>query len=71
MDGGLNIITKEGERRTIETDTVLLATPPIPSTELFETLKGKVHEVYLIGDSKEPRGILDAISDGFTISRTI
>jgi 2-enoate reductase len=70
-DKGLAIITKVGERKTIEADTVVMVTPPIPNTELYDALKGKVNELYLIGDGKEPRTILDAISDGAEIGRTI
>ena len=67
VDKGLTIITREGERETLEADTILVATPPIPNTELFNALKSKVREIYLIGDSKEPRTILYAISDGSQI----
>ncbi|MFC2066609.1 FAD-dependent oxidoreductase [Chloroflexota bacterium] len=70
-DKGLTIVTREDKRQTIEADTILVATPPIPNTELFNALKSKISEVYLIGDSKEPRSILDAISDGSQIGRMI
>ena len=70
-DRGLIIITKEGERRIIEADTVSMATPPVPNTELFDALKGKVNELYLIGDAKEPDTILNAINDGSQIGRII
>ena len=68
---GITIITKDGETRTIEADTILATVPPVPNTELFEALKGRVPEVYMIGDCKEPRLILEAISDGSRIGRAI
>lgn len=68
---GLIVITKEGQRQTIEADSIVLATPPVANNGLFDSLKGTVKELYLIGDAKEPRTILEAISDGFQIGRTI
>jgi 2,4-dienoyl-CoA reductase (NADPH2) len=62
---GLVIVTKKGERRTIEADTIIPAVPLTPNTKLLETLKGKVAEVYLIGDCSERRVILDAVSAGY------
>ena len=42
-----------------------------PNYEFYDAIKEKVPEVYVVGDSKEPRGILEAISDGFEIGRRI
>ena len=70
-DKGLTITTEEGKRQTIEADTIIPVLPFKPNTELFNTMKGKVPEVYLIGDSSEPRLILDAIADGWRITNGI
>jgi len=70
-DKGLTIITKEGERRTIEADTIVPAIPLRPNTELFQALEGKVPEIYPIGDCREPHLILEAIADGSRIGRAI
>ena len=68
---GISITTKEGERRSIEADTILVITPPVPNSELFTALKGRVPEVHMIGDCKEPHSVLEAIADGFRIGHTI
>ena len=65
---GLVVTTKEGERKTIEADTVVLAAGSIPDRELYEEVKGKVSETYLAGDCVEPRTIRDAIADGYRIA---
>ena len=70
-DKGLAIITKEGEKLTIEADSIVLALPLAPNTGLLESLKGKVPEVYAIGDCKEPLLIADAISDGMEVARSL
>jgi NADPH-dependent 2,4-dienoyl-CoA reductase/sulfur reductase-like enzyme len=62
---GLVITTKGGETRTLETDTVLLTGGAKPNPGLFEAFEGKGPKVYVVGDSNEPRGILEAIKDGF------
>ncbi|MFH1650685.1 MAG: FAD-dependent oxidoreductase [Chloroflexota bacterium] len=68
---GLVIIDREGIERTIEADTILVAVPPKPNIALLRALEGKVPEVYLIGDGREPRLIIDAIADGFRVGRVV
>jgi len=65
---GLVLITKEGERKTIQADTIVLAAGSTPNTKLFNELKGKVPEIYLVGDSVKPRNIMEAITDGSRIA---
>jgi 2,4-dienoyl-CoA reductase (NADPH2) len=68
---GLTIVNKEGERRTIEADTIVPAVPLTPNTKLLETLQGKVAEVYLIGDCREPRVIIDAVAAGYRVANAL
>ena len=70
-DKGLVITTKEGDRQTIEADSIVPAMPLAPNTELLESLEGKVPEIYAIGDCNEPRLIVDAIADGWNVARKI
>lgn len=70
-DRGLVITDKEGKRRTIEADTIVLAAGATPNTELFESLEGKVPEIHLAGDCLKPRRIMDAIHDGARLGREI
>ncbi len=68
---GLTITTKDGQRQTLEADNILVALSPQPNTALFEALRGKVPEVHLIGDGREPLTMGDAIYDGSRIGRVI
>jgi 2,4-dienoyl-CoA reductase (NADPH2) len=70
-DNGLTIVTKEGERRTLEADTIVPAAPLTPNTGLLETLQGKAAEVYFIGDCNEPKVIIDAVAAGYRIANTL
>ena len=68
---GVIITTRDGEKRTIEADTVVLAAGSVPDTALYDAIKGKFAEVYRIGDCAEPRTIRDAISEGFRTGQKI
>jgi pyruvate/2-oxoglutarate dehydrogenase complex dihydrolipoamide dehydrogenase (E3) component len=68
---GLTIINKHNEKETIEADTIIPALPLTPNMGLYESLKGKVPELYAIGDCQEPLLIVDAISKGMETARLI
>ncbi|TET49122.1 MAG: hypothetical protein E3J57_01200 [Dehalococcoidia bacterium] len=68
---GVIITTKDGEKRTIEADTVVLAAGFVSDTALYKAIKDKVSEVYCVGDCVEPRTIRDAISEGFRTGQKI
>ena len=60
---GLDIIDKEGNRRVIEADTVVLAAGSRPNSGLARELEGRVR-VCSVGDCVEPRLIMEAINEG-------
>jgi len=66
------VVEKEGRRETISgIDTIVLAMGTKSVNKLAKQLKGKVAEVYVIGDASEPRKVVDAISEGAEIARKI
>jgi 2,4-dienoyl-CoA reductase-like NADH-dependent reductase (Old Yellow Enzyme family)/thioredoxin reductase len=70
-DNGLTLVTKEGEQRTIEADSVICALPFAGNHDLEDALQGKVPEVYSIGDCDEPGLIPDATSAGWKIGNAL
>lgn len=60
-----------GNRTTISADTVILAAGRVSVNELEEKLKGKVTELYTVGDCVSPRRIMEAIHEGFGVSMFI
>ncbi|MGD0795293.1 MAG: FAD-dependent oxidoreductase [Dehalococcoidales bacterium] len=70
-DKGLVIRAAEGYNRTIPADSIVPATHFSPDTTIFQTLQGKVPEIYAVGDCAEPKLIVDAIGSGFAIARRI
>jgi 2,4-dienoyl-CoA reductase (NADPH2) len=68
---GLTIINREGQKVTLEADSIIPALPMTPDMELGKTLAGKVAEIYAVGDCKEPLLIADAIGTGSRIARGV
>jgi len=64
-EAGVVIRTGEGERKVIEVDTVVLAAGAVPNTELLAALQGKAARVFSVGDCAEPRGIREAVEEGY------
>ena len=70
-DEGLVVTTKEGERKTLEADSIITTLPLLPDAGLLSSLEGKVPEIYQIGDCRESGLMHDAIADGSRIARKI
>jgi 2,4-dienoyl-CoA reductase (NADPH2) len=68
---GLSIIDRDGKKRLLEADTIVPALPLTPNRSLAASLKGKVPEVYEVGDCVAPSVIADAIGTGLGAARTI
>ncbi len=64
-DGGMAIVDKDGKKHLVEFNTIVMAAGSKPNKKLFTDLKGKVPELYLVGDAKETRYVIDAVSEGF------
>ena len=70
-DEGLVITTREGERKTLSADTILVALPYLPNYEIMKRLEGKAPVVYDVGSGREPGLIVNAIADGARIGHKI
>jgi 2,4-dienoyl-CoA reductase-like NADH-dependent reductase (Old Yellow Enzyme family)/thioredoxin reductase len=70
-DRGLLITNREGEETTIAADTVVIATGGKPNKALLEDIRSAVPAVYSAGDCVEPRGIAEAMADGYRIGLEI
>jgi len=56
---------EDGKELKLEGDTIVLAMGAKPENHLYYDLSNKVLNLYLIGDAKEPRQIMEAVSEGF------
>jgi 2,4-dienoyl-CoA reductase-like NADH-dependent reductase (Old Yellow Enzyme family)/thioredoxin reductase len=68
---GVEYRTAEGKDETLEVDNVILAIRRQPHTELAKSLRGKISELYEIGDCRSPGRILSAVHDGAYVGREI
>ena len=70
-DNGV-VVDRDGQEETIGgADSIVLALGTKSVNKLAEQLKGKVSEVHVIGDAKEPRKAMDAIHEGAKVARAI
>jgi 2,4-dienoyl-CoA reductase-like NADH-dependent reductase (Old Yellow Enzyme family)/thioredoxin reductase len=70
-DKGVVISDKDKKTQTIEADTVVIAEGIKNNPGLFQSLEGKLPNLYHAGDSAEVRLILGAIEDGARIGMKI
>ena len=68
---GVVVLDKESGKRVELEGTVVLALGAIPNNELIPKLRGRVRELYAIGDCVHPRRILEAIHEASFVSRQI
>jgi len=71
ITGGGVIVDRGGEEDLIRGDTVVIATGAKAANALYEKLKGRVPEIYLIGDAKTPRKALEAVAEGLAVGRIV
>jgi len=71
LDDGVLFIRDGQEESVRNVDSIILALGSRPVDHLSEKIKDKVAEVYVIGDAKEPRKVLEATAEGAEIGRKI
>jgi 2,4-dienoyl-CoA reductase (NADPH2) len=65
------LIEQEGHTIHLPAKSVVAAVGARPVNRLYEQLREKVQDVYLIGDAKKPRKALEAVHEGFEIGLRI
>jgi 2,4-dienoyl-CoA reductase (NADPH2) len=69
-ENGLNIMIFN-ETVLLKADTIVIAIGSVSENRLYQELKGLGPELYIIGDSLEPRHSLAAIHEGFKVGNLI
>lgn len=64
-----NVYTKA--ERNVSVDTVVVATGGVAVNQLYSALKGKVKELYAVGDCIAPRKMNNAIYEGYHLGRSL
>jgi NADPH-dependent 2,4-dienoyl-CoA reductase/sulfur reductase-like enzyme len=65
IKNGVEAVDRESRKVRLQADTIIFALGARAKDELAKDLKGKVKELHIIGDAKQPRRIRDAISEGY------
>ncbi len=68
---GVVVIDKEQRKRTIEADSVILATGAKANNSLQQALQGVVKEIYVVGDCLYAGSIKGAIYQGAVVARML
>jgi len=69
-DSGVEIL-RDGRQETLECDSVVLALGTVPINGLAEQLKGKVAELHVIGDARQPGRVAHAVHEGSQVARRL
>jgi len=71
LDDGV-LFVRDGQEESIHNvDTIVLALGARAVDHLSKKIRDKVTEVYVIGDAKEPRKVLEATAEGAEVGRRI
>ncbi|MEZ5788105.1 MAG: FAD-dependent oxidoreductase [Xanthobacteraceae bacterium] len=66
-DGGVTVLNGKDEERQVPADTVIAAAPSRGNQELVAELEWSIDELHVCGDSAVPRGLTQAIHDGYRL----
>jgi 2-enoate reductase len=70
-NAAVRLTTLSGGEETMEYNTMVFSLGFRPDRRLYESLLGKVPELYLIGDAREARNIMGAVWDAYEVARGI
>lgn len=70
-DKGVLYQDEKGDEHLLEADSVVFASSRVPNAELADKLKGKVPELFVIGDAERPSKFHDAIHPAFAVANKI
>ena len=70
-ENGVAAIGVNGERHVFNGDKVVIAVGSRSNDQLYKMLKGKVREIYSIGDCQDPSKILEAVRSATHIAHKI
>ena len=71
IGGGEAIVNQDSKNEGIKCDTIVMATGLKAVQEIYKSLRQDATEIYMIGDCKKPRKIMDAIWEGYHIGRAM
>jgi 2-enoate reductase len=71
IDKGAVVIHKDSRKETLPADTIIIAVGLQPERGIYRLLQGNLTNLYLIGDAREAKNIMNAIWDAYEVARAI
>jgi 2-enoate reductase len=65
------VINKDSRRETLPADTIIIAVGLESEQGIYRLLRGNLTNLYLIGDAREAKNIMNAIWDAYEVARSI
>jgi 2-enoate reductase len=69
--GGAVLMEKDSSKRTLPADTVVLAVGLAPEQDLYRSLRGRIPNLFLIGDSRSAQNIMNSVWDAYEVARMV
>ena len=70
-ENGIVLVDKSHGKKEIEADTIGISIGLRPDRDLYDSLVGKVPNLYLIGDAREIRNVMGSVWDAYEVARAI
>jgi hypothetical protein len=67
----LRHVVTGAEERLANVDLVVALVGSIPRSSLADTLRGRVKDLHVIGDAREPRTVEEATTEGAALGRSV
>jgi 2-enoate reductase len=66
-------ILQEGDssKREVDADMIVLAVGLAPEQDLYRSLRGRIPNLFLIGDSRNAQNIMNAVWDAYEVARMV
>ncbi len=68
---GAVVIDRDFRRTTLPADTIIIAVGLEPDRGIYRLLKGHLASLFLIGDAREAKNIMNAIWDAYEVARAL
>jgi len=70
-DGGALFLSGDFQEKYVQADTIISAIGLKPQQDLYLALRGHTANLFLIGDSRKPQNIMNAVWDAYEVSRMV
>jgi 2-enoate reductase len=70
-DQGAVVIHKDSRKETLAADTIIIAVGLQSEQGIYRLLHGNLTNLYLIGDAREAKNIMNAVWDAYEVARSI